>query len=83
MTDSEAPVWLLPELTCLITLGDDLTDREAYAAKLGKGSAETKGQELNLARTIQKIGERHYGVYFNLPAEVRRIRLGFLRMAKC
>ena len=82
MDDSEAPVWLIPELICLVSLGEALVETEAYRAKLGKRIGEARGESLNLSRTIQKIGERHYGVYFNLPAEARRIRMGLLRMAE-
>jgi hypothetical protein len=81
MIDSEVPVWLLPEVITLISLGDHLTASEDYGLSFTK-QLKPPAANINFAYVMQKVGERHYGIYFNMHAELRRICLGAVRASK-
>lgn len=79
--DSEAPVWLMPEIVTLISLDEDLAVPDEYRKDAKTFAKDNSRSISDLARSIQRIGERHFGIYFNQPTESRRIRLGILRSA--
>ena len=81
MIDSEVPVWLLPEVITLISLGDHLTVSDDYGLSFTK-ELKPPAENLNFAMVLQKVGERHYGIYFNMHAELRRICLGAARASE-
>ena len=81
MIDSEVPVWLLPEVITLISLADHVVDAEVYGQSFTK-EIKPPTAHINFATVMQKVGERHYGIYFNMHAELRRICLGVVRAAE-
>ena len=83
MVDSEVPVWLLPEVITLISLADHLTFKEDYGQSFAKeNELKPPRANMNFASVMQKVGERHYGIYFNMHAELRRICLGAARASE-
>jgi len=81
MIDSEVPVWLLPEVITLISLADHVVDAEVYGQSFTK-EIKPPTAHMNFATVMQKVGERHYGIYFNMHAELRRICLGVVRASE-
>jgi hypothetical protein len=79
--DSEVPVWLLPEVITLISLADHVDDAEVYGQSFTK-EIKPPTAHMNFATVMQKVGERHYGIYFNMHAELRRICLGVVRASE-
>lgn len=77
--DSEAPVWLLPELATLLRLGPDLDKREHYAHSFGEPDRSNKDKKRDgVAASVLRIGERQFGVYLNHRSEDLRIKQGIL-----
>lgn len=79
--DSEVPVWLLPEVITLISLAEHVDDAEVYGQSFTK-DIKPPTAHMNFATVMQKVGERHYGIYFNMHAELRRICLGVVRASE-
>ncbi len=82
--DSEAPIWVLPELSVLIWAGDafdkksDLEKR--LAAHAGKLTASQKKFE-NAATILTRIAETEFGIYYHHATERKRILAGILHFA--
>lgn len=82
--ESEAPIWILPELSVLVWLGDDFGSRIEVTKRLGAGAADMSDihRKLENASTIlTRIAETEFGVYYHHAAERRRIIKGMLHFA--
>ena len=81
--DSEAPMWLLPELATLVRLGDDLSRTESYGSSFADQIRERDEEKLDAAATsLLRIGERQFGVYLNHRSEDLRVKQGMLLASK-
>ena len=82
--ESEAPIWILPELAVLVWLGDDFGDRIKVKARIGisteKMSADQKKLE-NASTILTRIAETEFGIYYHHATERKRIIHGMLRFA--
>ncbi len=83
--DSEAPIWVLPELSVLIWAGDTFDNRlnlqKRLAAQAGKLTTTQKKFE-NAATILTRIAETEFGIYCHHATERKRILTGILYFAK-
>ena len=83
--DSEAPVWLLPELATLIRLGPKANSATEYDTSFADPRRTRSNEDKRLdaaATSLLRIGERQFGVYLNHRSEDLRVKQGMLLASK-
>lgn len=82
--ESEAPIWILPELAVLVWLGDDfglrITTEKRLALSTEKMTADQRKLE-NAYTILTRIAETEFGIYYHHATERKRIIEGMLRFA--
>ncbi len=83
-SESEAPIWILPELAVLVWLGDDFGSRIEVRKRLAltadKMTSDQKRLE-NASTILTRIAETEFGIYYHHATERKRIIHGMLRFA--
>jgi hypothetical protein len=83
--ESEAPIWILPELSLLIWLGEDFAVRSNIMTRVNHSPEElTAAQKKleNAATILTRIAETEFGVYYHHATERKRILKGLLHFAE-
>ena len=88
--DSEAPVWILPEMSALVWIGNEYLDRPAIARRLekpGYGAAQDDSTELrkrfsNASSILARIAETEFGIYYHQVYERTRILEGMINFSR-
>lgn len=84
--DSEAPVWILPEMSALIWIGDKYQDRSEVLKRLNEQSADGPGELskkfANASSILSRIAEAEFGIYYHQIYERTRILEGMINLSK-
>jgi hypothetical protein len=88
--DSEAPVWILPEMSALVWMGDEHIDRPAIIRRLKQpeystGQADTtemRKRFANASSILARIAETEFGIYYHQVYERTRILEGMINISK-
>ena len=88
--DSEAPVWILPEMSALVWIGNEYLDRPAIVRRLqkpGRGAAQDDATELrkrfsNASSILARIAETEFGIYYHQVYERTRILEGMINFSR-
>lgn len=88
--DSEAPVWILPEMSALVWIGNEYLDRPAIVRRLqkpGHGAAQDDATELrkrfsNASSILARIAETEFGIYYHQVYERTRILEGMINFSR-
>lgn len=88
--DSEAPIWILPEMSALVWMGDKFHDRPEVKRRLNDGNA-SRGRDLtsksakrfeNASSILARIAETEFGIYYHQVYERTRILDGMVRFSE-
>lgn len=88
--DSEAPVWILPEMSALVWMGDKHLDRSAIVHRLkqpdggtAQGASTERGKRFaNASAILARIGETEFGIYYHQVYERTRILEGMIKASE-
>jgi hypothetical protein len=84
--DSEAPVWILPEMSALVWMGNKYQDRSEILGRLGKQMRDAPEEEeselrkrfANASSILSRIAETEFGIYYHQVYERTRILEGMV-----
>lgn len=88
--DSEAPVWILPEMSALVWMGDEHLDRPAIIRRLKQpghsagqaDTAEMRKRFANASSILARIAETEFGIYYHQVYERARILEGMINISR-
>lgn len=88
--DSEAPVWILPEMSALVWMGDEHQDRPTIIRRLKQpgystGQADTtemRKRFANASSILARIAETEFGIYYHQVYERTRILEGMINISR-
>ena len=88
--DSEAPVWILPEMSALVWMGDEHLDRPAIIRRLKQpgynavqaDTAEMRKRFANASSILARIAETEFGIYYHQVYERTRILEGMINISR-
>jgi hypothetical protein len=88
--DSEAPVWILPEMSALVWMGNKHLDRSEILRRLdtkGRDDSDEVASDLhkkfaNASSILSRIAETEFGIYYHQVYERTRILEGMINLSK-
>ena len=88
--DSEAPIWILPEMSALVWMGDKFHDRTEVKKRLSDQSGNRRQKSMpksgerfeNASAILARIAETEFGIYYHQVFERARILDGMVRFSE-
>jgi len=88
--DSEAPIWILPEMSALVWMGDKYSDRPEVMRRIGQDTVRTHNDSerkklerfANASSILSRIAETEFGIYYHQVHERRRILEGMVKFSE-
>jgi hypothetical protein len=80
--DSEAPMWIIPELSVILYLGENFCNRPVLQKYLNDDESGISKENINASVILTRIAETQFGIYYHHSVERNRIINGLLQFAE-
>ena len=80
--DSEAPMWIIPELSVILYFGENFCNRSLLKDYLKGVDLVISKENKNASAVLNRIAETQFGIYYHHRVERNRIVHGLIQFAK-
>ena len=80
--DSEAPMWIIPELSVILYFGENFCNRPLLKDYLNDDESGISKENINASVILNRIAETQFGIYYHHSVERNRIINGLLQFAE-